>query len=488
MAASSDTILCASCELTSSTTKPKPGIVNCIGCQKIFCIHHIGEHRQKLSAELESIVCQRNMIQEALESASFDVSTELAVIDTWVKETIELVYKAAADARQKLESLVIKCREGLKSKCQKLKSQIESFQQSENYFERDLANLKTSLDQLAIAKDKLNIKLDCSDVGYALDKAIQMNSDGCAPDIGIGASFIEKLLLSAKPDRQISLGESCLGSVTVFTSGAILIDDYEGFLLVDSDGSMRNLSRGYKFIQNICWSTQLNLFLYYVLSSHSEPTKLISFDPSVTRMRSEQVVTPKTQGDIKKITAFKNSLLLVCQFRKSTQTIEEWSLDGKQWYQAEQPKCRWRSPLSCLEDEYIENIAFDENYIAVIIRTDKPFNSFRFELRSRKMTILGHVPLNMQFLFTLAPRCKLQRVPDGWLFNNAPSYKELVTFVLISNDLNIYEQSHLNHLELADVALVDEDRNKKKLLVTHYYTRTPTSSKNKSQFLFYEIK
>jgi hypothetical protein len=200
MASSSDTSLCASCKLHSSTTKPKPGIVNCIGCQKIFCIQHIGEHRQELVAELEAIVCQRNTIQEPLGSSLFDVSTEHALIDTWITATIDLVNKAAAGARQKLENLVMKRRDDLKAKCQELTGQIESFHQSENYFERDLANLKTSFEQLAIAKNKSNIRLVFSDVGCALDKTIQVNSDLCAPDISIGPSSIEKLLLVAKPD------------------------------------------------------------------------------------------------------------------------------------------------------------------------------------------------------------------------------------------------------------------------------------------------
>jgi hypothetical protein len=120
MASSSDTILCSVCELHSSTTKPKPGIVNCIGCQKIFCIQHIGEHRQELSTELEAIICQRNSIQEALRSSFFDVSAELALIDTWVKETIDLVHKTAANARQQMENLAIKHREDLKTRCQEL--------------------------------------------------------------------------------------------------------------------------------------------------------------------------------------------------------------------------------------------------------------------------------------------------------------------------------------------------------------------------------
>jgi hypothetical protein len=488
MASSSDTILCSVCKLNSSTTKPKPGIVNCIGCQKVFCIHHIGEHRQELSTELEAIICQRNSIQEALKSSFFDVSAELALIDTWVKETIDLVHKTAANARQQMENLAIKHREDLKTKCQELTNQIESFQQSENYFERDLASLRTSFDQLAIAKNKSNIKVDFSDVGYAFDKAIQVNPDVRVPNGNTVSSFVEKVLLSKKPDRRVSIPGLNLPSITASSTGALLIDDYTGFLFVGSDGSMRSLSRKHRYISNIRWSEYLGCFLYYISSSHEEPTKLILFNPSASASTMEEYVTLKTEGSINCFAIFENSLLIVCALHNSTQTIEEWSLPDWQRDPSVALKYSWRSPLSCLRDEYIENIAFDRDNIALIIRTNKtPKNSYRFELRSRKMVVQGCVPLNLPPFLELSPKCALQRVPDGWSITYKSS-SESSKFVLITNDLNLYEQSHLNNLKLTDLMLTDINKSRKRLLIT--YSRTVIERRREHQwdFSFYIIE
>ncbi len=301
------------------------------------------------------------------------------------------------------------------------------------------------------------------------------------------SSFVEKILLSKKPDHQVCVPELYLSSVTASSTGTLLINDGRGFVFVDSDGSMRSFSRGYWIISNICWSEHLGYYLYYFFSSHRDPVKLISFNPSVSASEREEDVTPKTEGSINCFSIFENSLLIVCAFRDWTQTIEEWPLQDRQWHQSIAPKYSWRSPLSCLDNEYIENIAFNRDNIALIIRTNKPSKSYRFELRSRKMVVQGYVTLNLRSLLELSSKCTLQSVPDGWLIREGTS-SEPVKFVLITNDLKLYKQSHLDNLKLTDLTLIDKNEGRKRLLIAYYRKFIGKKEKYQYEFSFYNIE
>lgn len=486
MASSSTTTACASCTLNSSTTKP--GIVNCIGCERIFCMQHIGEHRQELSNELDLIISRRDDIQAALESTSFEFTNELAKINTWVNEAINRVYKSAENAFKKLEELATKRREDLQLKCQELNHHIESYQQSENYFECDLANLKTRLDQLALEKTKSNISVDLSDVNDSLDNGIKVSFNACLENTTSFVSFIEKVMSSKKPDHRVSIRGLAPLNTTFANSNIVLIDDVGDFLLVDSDGSMRSLSRECRFISDICWSAQLKVFFYTVTFSSRDTTNLISFDPFTSLEGLEELATPQSEGPIKKVAVFHNSMLLVCESQFSTDTVEEWSLNNRQWHKADQPKYRWRSPISCLADELIETIVLDQDYIVLIISRKSSPKSFRFELRNRKMVVLRHISLTMKYLFTKDyPSLQLCRVPDGWLLKVESDSMKRRRFALISNDLKIYKQSYLENSNVADVAFIDEVGCKEKFLAVHDIS-SRSKSMEYSEFSFYKIQ
>jgi hypothetical protein len=141
-----------------------------------------------------------------------------------------------------------------------------------------------------------------------------------------------------------------------------------------------------------------------------------------------------------------------------------------------------------LSNENIENIVVNQDHIALVISINRNPQSYRFELRDRKMIVQGQIPLNLGCFSENVSIMRLQSVPDGWLITYVPGSHKPRKFVLITNDLNIYEQSYLNNLQLTDLIMVDRGWNKNKLLVAYHITYIEKISNYQWKFLFYEIK
>ena len=79
--------LCIICQ-TLPNGKPKPGILPCLGCEQLFCYQHIGQHRQYLRDQLDTIVInERNSLCEIIskleENCDQYTVEQLKDIDDW---------------------------------------------------------------------------------------------------------------------------------------------------------------------------------------------------------------------------------------------------------------------------------------------------------------------------------------------------------------------------------------------------------------------
>ncbi|CAF0848653.1 unnamed protein product [Rotaria sp. Silwood1] len=113
------------------------GIAICSGCQQQFCVKHFVEHRQDLAIQMDNIGQQHDLLRRDLlkESSEYPFLTR---IDIWEQESITKIQVAAEVARVDLRELIDRTKNELKVSIDKMTSEIQSSQESDDYTEIDL--------------------------------------------------------------------------------------------------------------------------------------------------------------------------------------------------------------------------------------------------------------------------------------------------------------------------------------------------------------
>ena len=84
------------------------GIFKCEGCGQTFCRKHSNEHRDVLNRQLDEIVLDFDVLQQAIVDTK-DVTKYHPVmqeIEKWEKESLEKILQTANEARQRLNALI----------------------------------------------------------------------------------------------------------------------------------------------------------------------------------------------------------------------------------------------------------------------------------------------------------------------------------------------------------------------------------------------
>ncbi|CAF2111419.1 unnamed protein product [Rotaria magnacalcarata] len=109
--ASSSTSICTICQ-TFADEKPKLGILPCLGCQQLFCYQHIGQHRQNLADQLDTVVInERNNLFENIskleENRDQYVEQQVKEINDWELKSFEIIKETAENARLTLHATAL---------------------------------------------------------------------------------------------------------------------------------------------------------------------------------------------------------------------------------------------------------------------------------------------------------------------------------------------------------------------------------------------
>ncbi|CAF0983341.1 unnamed protein product [Rotaria magnacalcarata] len=131
---------CAKCSNGSAVT-------TCDGCQQSFCTRHFVEHRHELSQQMnnisqEHVLIRRDLSKETPKHPFFNR------IDTWERESINKIQAAAETARADLRHLLDRTKNDLNLSVEKLTTELNSCQQSDDFTENDLKRWTEQLKEL----------------------------------------------------------------------------------------------------------------------------------------------------------------------------------------------------------------------------------------------------------------------------------------------------------------------------------------------------
>ena len=136
-------------QLCSVCTK-QLGTSYCTGCGTYFCMKHFRGHRQTLADDLDTVLFDRNSLQEKMNEMKQPITTRnplYAQIDQWQTATIAKVKQTADQARLQLTELLNSRRSRINLEFKRFSQEIIDMKVTENFVEHDLTHLKRLIDQ-----------------------------------------------------------------------------------------------------------------------------------------------------------------------------------------------------------------------------------------------------------------------------------------------------------------------------------------------------
>ncbi|CAM4806764.1 unnamed protein product [Rotaria magnacalcarata] len=137
---------CSKCDKGSS-------IFTCHGCQQSFCRKHAEEHRQELTNQVETLGQEHDILQRDIDNDTTHHPL-LSRIDTWERESIDKIQQVANQARHDLNKFIDQTKQALKMTTNRLKSELQTSREAEDYTELDLKKWIDQLTQVRLDLEK----------------------------------------------------------------------------------------------------------------------------------------------------------------------------------------------------------------------------------------------------------------------------------------------------------------------------------------------
>ncbi|CAF3567679.1 unnamed protein product [Rotaria sp. Silwood1] len=152
------------------------GIIICSGCQESFCHRHFSEHRQELDEKMDRIDQQHDFLHKKL--TENNVTHPLySYINEWENASIKKIQEVAKKARAELEKYLNETKTELRESLGKIKNELASSRESNDYTEMELKEWTDELNKLRQLLEKPSaIDIVEDDQSQPLIRVVQQKS------------------------------------------------------------------------------------------------------------------------------------------------------------------------------------------------------------------------------------------------------------------------------------------------------------------------
>ncbi|CAF3093040.1 unnamed protein product [Rotaria sp. Silwood2] len=123
------------------------GVATCGGCQRWFCGKHFIEHRHELTAKMDDIGQEHDLLRRDLLQEN-NVQSLLSHIDDWEKKSIKNIQEAAEKARADVRELIEHSKQQLYPTLRQVAEQLQLRRESDDYTEIDLEHWVEKLKEI----------------------------------------------------------------------------------------------------------------------------------------------------------------------------------------------------------------------------------------------------------------------------------------------------------------------------------------------------
>jgi hypothetical protein len=295
----------------------------------MFCTQHVAFHRQELANELDLVIGERNELQDVFDHREelIDVSIQLNLIAEWVKKTVEQVYHVADNVRQTVLHLAEERKTSVKDQFADLSKQLDTLRENENFYEKDIENLKEQCIHLKNCLHPVDINVIVTDPLSFLAQAITLRQTEEKPvetrQLVEPLSFVENLVKHQQPLKKISIPHT---GVVHMGSTAALLHSGDNFTIMDFDtDSLQSICMENSRRLIFCYSTYLDGF-FCADPDHNSKIVLLKIKGQKLEKTNE---FNDTIGPITCMVCFTDRLMLVCYGTERNNGVEEWSVAGQ---------------------------------------------------------------------------------------------------------------------------------------------------------------
>ncbi|CAF1417996.1 unnamed protein product [Adineta ricciae] len=430
---------CVACILQSNEEKAKPGIVQCAGCQKSFCVNHFVEHRKVLSDKLDGISMQRDSARACIEEMSEQIPAKtFKPIEDWKKEMLQTVEDTANTAKRKFQDLVI---DDLEQQCKELTDEINSFRNNDNYFETDLRKLQSKAELL---------NQDLSDLASFRRIRLALPSLDSSNMVQMKLPEIEAVTKDKSETNDDSDTDEYYSVIQQF------LEKYKPSVSMEVNGRGYICASSTMLIQNEWNSITRHVFhrestSSFACNSSSSPLQLkwsewlqqfIILDASNIMVADalekvcKTVLTTANQR-FKYLSSWKSKCVVVDAANRVF--VYQMKNDFAEWYLL---YC-WSPPTSCAPSEDITAISINGTYIALAIKREE---RYRFVLHNYELKRCATIHLNH-------PCTSIQALPSNkWLLYDSTQ----TTYRIVDTEKTVQNEPYLTSLAIAECQVTCE--------------------------------
>jgi hypothetical protein len=199
------------------------GTAICQGCEQSFCTKHFIEHRQELSQQMDNIGQEHDVLCRDLTNEQ-DTHPFLTHIYQWEQESITKIQVAAEVARTDLRQLLKTAKNNLKTSVSKMKEELQSSRESDDYTELDINKWTDQLQKLRKLLDgPTTINID-----YENDTRLAIRLIKVSNQQSLGSSYevsqLRRVDNQNSPNLETSVNErfvDIFGKITLSEGGVV---------------------------------------------------------------------------------------------------------------------------------------------------------------------------------------------------------------------------------------------------------------------------
>jgi hypothetical protein len=199
------------------------GTAMCYGCERAFCTKHFIEHRQELSQQMDNIGQEHDVLRRDLINEQ-DTHPLLTCINRWEQESITKIQVAAEVARADLDQLLQTAKNNLKTSVSKMKEELQSSRESDDYAELDINKWTDQLQKLRKLLDgPTTINID-----YENDTRLAIRLIKVSNQQSLGSSYevsqLRRVDNQNSPNLETSVNErfvDIFGKITLSEGGVV---------------------------------------------------------------------------------------------------------------------------------------------------------------------------------------------------------------------------------------------------------------------------
>ncbi|CAF3021027.1 unnamed protein product [Rotaria sp. Silwood2] len=335
--------------------------VLCHCCNKNLCLEHLKQHDESIYFEINPLADEINILSDQFMKLNIEELTNNCreELNQWRNDCYMMINQLYEKKCEELKQRCIQRIDLLQLEIDQIRSKVTNFMCKQNMNIDDLETLKLNI--CDVKRKLVQIKVKPMQVDF---NPLIINENL----ISIEEPRIYELDLSrlSKSYRKFDCTEQSWPTMAS-NDRVLLIDQYPNISLLDRDLKIvKQSSWSYGFIRSMCWSSVLSSFI------------VINNEKEIFLIKDNSLLIEHIQIDEEQYwwsCGCSDTSIFLTNAIMGTNIFEFNILSPFKLVK------RWKSPLSCKKNEYIDDIAYNNGTLALVIKVSSN-NTVLFELRS----------------------------------------------------------------------------------------------------------